>query len=63
MQKESISLGYQAKIEQSQTKSGAIYRLRIGPEQDKTILEKTADSLQKKHGLKSQLLLYRPLLK
>jgi len=63
LEKEITALGYQPKVEQSQTKSGTIYRVRIGPEQDKTLLEKTAASLQKKQGLKSQLLLYRPAIK
>ena len=63
LQKEMQDLAYKPKVEQSQTKSGTIYRVRIGPEQDKTVLEKIAASLQKKQGLKSQLLLYRPPIK
>ena len=56
MQKQVATLGYDAKIEQIKTEKGSlIYKVRIGPEPDKTSVEKIADRLNKELKLKTQI--------
>ena len=54
------ALGYQAKLEQIQTDTRTVYRVRIGPEKDKAILEKVAVDLKKQLKLSPQILLQIP---
>jgi len=60
LQNKIAAAGYKPKIQQSETNTGFIYRVRIGPEYDKVLLEKQASKLQKEQGVKSQILLYKP---
>jgi len=49
-------LGFKAQISPVQTEKGTIYRLRIGPDTDKSAIEATALMLKNKLQLKSQLI-------
>ncbi|NOQ94090.1 MAG: hypothetical protein GQ547_05575 [Methylophaga sp.] len=55
LQKQVQSLGYGAKIQASDGSKGRIYRVRIGPNSDKSTLQPASDFLNKKLGLKSQI--------
>jgi len=52
MQQQVLELGYEAKI----TQSGKAYRVRVGPNDNKTQLEKVALKLQNKLQIKSQII-------
>lgn len=56
IQKKIIALGYDAKIQSSNHNSAAIYRVRIGPDNNKSSLEKISVILNKKLELKSQVI-------
>ena len=56
LQDEIVSLGYDAKIQSSNINSKTIYRVRIGPQTDKSLLEKVSSVLNKKLKIKSQVL-------
>ncbi|MDC9724926.1 MAG: SPOR domain-containing protein [Gammaproteobacteria bacterium] len=49
------SLGYDAKIQAGDGAKGRIYRVRIGPNSDKSTLQPASEILNKKLGLKSQI--------
>jgi len=55
LQKKVSSLGYTVNIQSRVTDKGTIYRVRIGPDNSKPALEKTSLILNKKLGLKSQI--------
>jgi len=55
LQKQVSSLGYSAKVQASEGSKGTVYRVRIGPDNSKPALEKTSLVLNKKLGLKSQI--------
>jgi len=55
LQKQISSLGYTAKIQVSEGSKGTVYRVRIGPDNSKPTLEKASLVLNKKLGLKSQI--------
>jgi len=54
------NLGYDAKIQSSKNDKGTIYRVRIGPDNNKPILEKASKILNKKLKLKSQIIQNTP---
>jgi len=55
LKKQTIALGYDAKIHATDSPKGKIYRVRIGPNDSKPMLQKTSSILNKKLGLKSQI--------
>jgi len=59
-QKKVADLGYDAKIQSSKNDKGTIYRVRIGPDNNKPILEKASKILNKKLKLKSQIIQNTP---
>ena len=56
IQEKIMALGYDAKIQASDHNSTTIYRVRIGPNNNKTSLEKISVVLNKNLGLKSQII-------
>ncbi len=56
LQKQVSLLGYTANIQSSVGEKGTIYRVRIGPDNSKLTLEKTSLILNKKLGLKPQII-------
>jgi len=59
-QKQVEDLGYDAKIQSSKNDKGTIYRVRIGPNNNKLTLEKASKILNKKLKLKSQIIQNTP---
>lgn len=59
-QKQVSDLGYDAKIKSSKNDKGTIYRVRIGPDNNKLTLEKASKILNKKLKLKSQIIQNTP---
>jgi DedD protein len=55
LQKQVQSLGYDAKIQAGNGSNGRIYRVRIGPNSDKSTLQPISEFLNKNLGLKSQI--------
>lgn len=56
LRKQVQTLGYEAKIEKAETAKGDIFRVRIGPTQDKLMLEAAAKKLQQTLTLQPQML-------
>jgi len=55
LQKQVSALNYQTTIQASESNKGTRYRVRIGPDSDKTSLEKASKLLNKKLRLQSQI--------
>jgi len=60
LQKDVAALGYDAKIQSSNSAKGTIYRVRIGPETSKKVLESASVTLSKKLKLKPQIVQNSP---